>query len=205
MKEASPERLGRPLLARKGGARSISRRDDAGPEARFERLDLGEPRARDPDDERLLAVSARADHAHDADDALAKRGVRFTQFYVTSAVCSPSFVICRQYTDHAPLGLFHVDAFRLSGPQDLDGPEGQPIPVDGEVQGMPENQVVRVVLGQPFAQGREALTTVPGAVDDDLPLCRVALLILDRGDEPRGLYTRSIGSSDPERAADSVV
>ncbi len=37
-----------------------------------------------------------------------------------SAVCSPSFVICRQYTDHAPLGLFHVDAFRLTGPQDLD-------------------------------------------------------------------------------------
>ena len=37
-----------------------------------------------------------------------------------SAVCSPSFVICRQYTDHAPLGLFHVDAFRLSGPQDHD-------------------------------------------------------------------------------------
>lgn len=37
-----------------------------------------------------------------------------------SAVCSPSFVICRQYTNHAPLGLFHIDAFRLSGPQDLD-------------------------------------------------------------------------------------
>ena len=37
-----------------------------------------------------------------------------------SAVCSPSFVICRQYTDDAPLGLFHVDAFRLTGPQDLD-------------------------------------------------------------------------------------
>jgi tRNA threonylcarbamoyladenosine biosynthesis protein TsaE len=37
-----------------------------------------------------------------------------------SAVCSPSFVICRQYTDHAPLGLYHVDAFRLNGPQDLD-------------------------------------------------------------------------------------
>ena len=37
-----------------------------------------------------------------------------------SAVCSPSFVICRQYTDAAPLGLFHVDAFRLTGPQDLD-------------------------------------------------------------------------------------
>ncbi len=37
-----------------------------------------------------------------------------------SAVCSPSFVICRQYTDHAPLGLIHVDAFRLTGPQDLE-------------------------------------------------------------------------------------
>ncbi|MHC4218411.1 MAG: tRNA (adenosine(37)-N6)-threonylcarbamoyltransferase complex ATPase subunit type 1 TsaE [Planctomycetota bacterium] len=37
-----------------------------------------------------------------------------------SAVCSPSFVICRQYTDGAPLGLVHLDAFRLTGPQDLE-------------------------------------------------------------------------------------
>jgi tRNA threonylcarbamoyladenosine biosynthesis protein TsaE len=37
-----------------------------------------------------------------------------------TAVCSPSFVICRQYTDHAALGLVHVDAFRLTGPQDLE-------------------------------------------------------------------------------------
>ncbi len=37
-----------------------------------------------------------------------------------SAVCSPSFVICRRYTNHAPLGLVHVDAFRLTGPQDLE-------------------------------------------------------------------------------------
>jgi tRNA threonylcarbamoyladenosine biosynthesis protein TsaE len=37
-----------------------------------------------------------------------------------SAVCSPSFVICRQYSDHAPLSLVHVDAFRLTGPQDLE-------------------------------------------------------------------------------------
>jgi tRNA threonylcarbamoyladenosine biosynthesis protein TsaE len=38
-----------------------------------------------------------------------------------SAVCSPSFVICRRYANHAPLGLVHVDAFRLSGPQELEG------------------------------------------------------------------------------------
>ncbi len=37
-----------------------------------------------------------------------------------SAVCSPTFVICRRYGDAAPLGLVHVDAFRLGGPQDLD-------------------------------------------------------------------------------------
>ncbi len=37
-----------------------------------------------------------------------------------AAVCSPSFVICRQYADHAPLILVHVDAFRLGGPQDLE-------------------------------------------------------------------------------------
>jgi tRNA threonylcarbamoyl adenosine modification protein YjeE len=37
------------------------------------------------------------------------------------AVCSPSFVIWRRYTDHAALGLVHVDAFRLTGPQDLEG------------------------------------------------------------------------------------
>jgi len=37
-----------------------------------------------------------------------------------SAVCSPSFVICRQYTDHAALRLVHVDAFRLTGPHDLE-------------------------------------------------------------------------------------
>jgi tRNA threonylcarbamoyladenosine biosynthesis protein TsaE len=36
------------------------------------------------------------------------------------AVCSPSFIICRQYTDGAPLKLVHVDAFRLTGPQDLE-------------------------------------------------------------------------------------
>jgi tRNA threonylcarbamoyladenosine biosynthesis protein TsaE len=38
-----------------------------------------------------------------------------------SAVCSPSFVICRRYTNCAPLDLVHVDAFRLAGPQDLEG------------------------------------------------------------------------------------
>lgn len=40
-----------------------------------------------------------------------------------SEVCSPTYVIWRRYEDHrdhAPLALVHVDAFRLSGPQDLD-------------------------------------------------------------------------------------
>ncbi len=37
-----------------------------------------------------------------------------------SAVCSPTFVIWRQYDDHAPLKLVHVDAFRLTGAQDLE-------------------------------------------------------------------------------------
>jgi tRNA threonylcarbamoyladenosine biosynthesis protein TsaE len=37
-----------------------------------------------------------------------------------SAVCSPTFVICRRYGDSAALGLVHIDAFRLGGPQDLD-------------------------------------------------------------------------------------
>ncbi len=37
-----------------------------------------------------------------------------------SAVCSPTFVIWREYDDHAPLKLVHVDAFRLSGPQELE-------------------------------------------------------------------------------------
>lgn len=37
-----------------------------------------------------------------------------------SAVCSPTFVICRRYGDAAALGLVHVDAFRLGGPHDLD-------------------------------------------------------------------------------------
>lgn len=36
-------------------------------------------------------------------------------------VSSPTFIICRIYRDHAPLCLVHVDAFRLQGPQDLDG------------------------------------------------------------------------------------
>lgn len=36
------------------------------------------------------------------------------------AVCSPTFVICRRYGDSAPIGLVHVDAFRLAGPQDLE-------------------------------------------------------------------------------------
>ena len=34
-------------------------------------------------------------------------------------VCSPSFIICREYSD-SRLKLVHVDAFRLKGPHDLD-------------------------------------------------------------------------------------
>ena len=37
-----------------------------------------------------------------------------------SEVCSPTYVIWRRYEDHASLALVHVDAFRLSGPQDLE-------------------------------------------------------------------------------------
>ena len=37
-----------------------------------------------------------------------------------TAVCSPSFVICRQYADHSGLTLVHVDAFRLTGPHELE-------------------------------------------------------------------------------------
>lgn len=36
-----------------------------------------------------------------------------------SAVCSPSFIICREYHNQTPLTLTHVDAFRLTGAQDL--------------------------------------------------------------------------------------
>ena len=35
-------------------------------------------------------------------------------------VCSPTFVIWRQYDDHGPLKLVHIDAFRLGGPHDLE-------------------------------------------------------------------------------------
>ena len=38
----------------------------------------------------------------------------------SSAVCSPTFVIWRRYSDGAPLSLVHVDAFRLGGTHDLD-------------------------------------------------------------------------------------
>ena len=34
-------------------------------------------------------------------------------------VCSPSFIICREYSD-SRLKLVHVDAFRLKGPHELD-------------------------------------------------------------------------------------
>lgn len=37
-----------------------------------------------------------------------------------SAVCSPTFIIWRRYADHAPIGLVHVDAFRIGGPEDLE-------------------------------------------------------------------------------------
>ncbi len=37
-----------------------------------------------------------------------------------SEVCSPSFIICREYSNSSPLTLAHVDAFRLTGPQDLE-------------------------------------------------------------------------------------
>lgn len=37
-----------------------------------------------------------------------------------SAVSSPSFIICREYANRSPLTLAHVDAFRLTGPQDLE-------------------------------------------------------------------------------------
>ncbi len=36
------------------------------------------------------------------------------------AVCSPTFILWRKYTDHAPLSLVHLDAFRLAGSQDLE-------------------------------------------------------------------------------------
>ncbi len=35
-------------------------------------------------------------------------------------VCSPTYVLWRRYEDHAPLALVHLDAFRLTGPHDLD-------------------------------------------------------------------------------------
>ena len=34
-------------------------------------------------------------------------------------VCSPSFIICREYSN-SRLNLVHVDAFRLKGPHELD-------------------------------------------------------------------------------------
>ncbi|MHC4414391.1 MAG: tRNA (adenosine(37)-N6)-threonylcarbamoyltransferase complex ATPase subunit type 1 TsaE [Planctomycetota bacterium] len=37
-----------------------------------------------------------------------------------SAVCSPSFIICREHANHAPVGLAHVDAYRLDGAADLE-------------------------------------------------------------------------------------
>ncbi len=37
-----------------------------------------------------------------------------------SEVCSPTYVIWRRYENHEALALVHVDAFRLSGPQDLE-------------------------------------------------------------------------------------
>jgi tRNA threonylcarbamoyladenosine biosynthesis protein TsaE len=48
------------------------------------------------------------------------RGLAVGMGLDASAVCSPSFVICRQYDDDSPLRLAHVDAFRLTGPADLE-------------------------------------------------------------------------------------
>ncbi len=36
-------------------------------------------------------------------------------------VASPSFIICREYSADSRPTLVHVDAFRLGGPQDLEG------------------------------------------------------------------------------------
>ncbi len=77
--------------------------------------------------------------------------------------------------------------------------EGEPVTGAVDVERMAIDEVVRVLLREPFAQGFEALSTVASPIDHDCAVHRDPELILGRGHEPRGLrVVRMHGHSESE-------
>src|SRR5262245_60228639 len=96
----------------------------------------------------------------------------------------PHRVDRRQRVGHAGPAV----ALVLAHPQPAGGrAEGEPLALPVERQRMAVDHVVGVRLRQAAGENIEALAAVAGAGDHQLAFARDALLVLDLGDEPRGV------------------